>query len=58
MNEKLKRKREYWSQAFPDFKYLILIKVVPEQVGRFELRARRKNEPMTWRVPTMRFESK
>ena len=29
MEEKLKRKRAYWDQSFPDWSYLMLIKVVP-----------------------------
>jgi len=30
--EKEKRKREYWAQAFPDWKYLLLITIVPERI--------------------------
>jgi general stress protein 26 len=32
MQEKLRLKREYWTQAFPDWKYLLLVKVVPERI--------------------------
>ena len=58
MNEKLKRKREYWSQAFPDFKYLILIKVIPEQLDVLNYARGGTNEPVTWRVPTLEFGNK
>jgi general stress protein 26 len=32
IKEKTKRKRDYWTQAFPDWKYLMLIKVIPERL--------------------------
>ncbi len=58
MNEKLKRKREYWSQAFPDWKYLILIKVVPEQLDVLNYARGGTNEPVTWRVPSVEFNGR
>lgn len=56
MSEKLKRKRDYWSQAFPDFKYLILIKVIPEQLDVLNYARGGSNDPVTWRVPSVQFE--
>ena len=32
LQEKLKRKRAYWSEAFPDWNYLLLVKIVPEKI--------------------------
>jgi general stress protein 26 len=58
MSEKQKRKREYWDQAFPDWKYLILIKVIPEKLDVLNYARGGSNEPVTWRVPTMVFDSK
>ncbi len=58
MNEKLKRKRDYWDQAFPDWKYLILIKVVPEQMDVLNYKWGGSNEPVTWRVPSLEFGSR
>lgn len=58
INEKLKRKRDYWSQAFPDFKYLILIKVVPEHLDVLNYARGGTNEPVTWRVPSVEFKGR
>ena len=55
MQEKLKRKRAYWDQAFKDWKYLLLIKVVPEQLEVINYGKGMVNEPMTWRAPTASF---
>jgi len=55
MSEKLKRKREYWSQAFPDWKYLILIKVIPEEMDVLNYARGGTNEAVTWRVPSVKF---
>jgi general stress protein 26 len=51
--EKEKRKREYWAQAFPDWQYLILIKVVPESVDVLNYKREMVNDPITWRIPTV-----
>ncbi len=51
MDEKLKRKRAYWDQSFPDWKYLILIKVVPEKLELINYKCGYLNDPVTWRVP-------
>jgi general stress protein 26 len=58
MAEKLKRKRDYWDQAFPDWKYLVLIKVIPEQLDVLNYARGGKNESVTWRVPTLEFENR
>jgi general stress protein 26 len=55
MQEKLKRKRAYWDQAFKDWKYLLLIKVVPEELEVINYSKGMVNEPMTWRAPAVSF---
>jgi general stress protein 26 len=55
LNEKLKRKREYWTQAFPDWKYLVLIKVVPEKIEVINYRRGFVNDSLTWKPPTVEF---
>jgi len=55
MNEKLKRKRDYWNQAFPDWKYLILIKVVPKRMEVLNYQWGKLNDPVTWKVPVVVF---
>ena len=54
--EKLKRKREYWTQAFPDWKYLVLIKVTPETMDVLNYRMGFLNDPVTWKTPTIEFQ--
>jgi general stress protein 26 len=56
MDEKLKRKREYWSQAFPDWKYLILIKVIPEQLEVINYKRGMVGETITWSAPSIEFK--
>ncbi len=58
MNEKLKRKRDYWDQAFPDWKYLVLIKVIPEQLEVLNYAHGMLNDPVTWRAPYLDFDRK
>ncbi len=53
MQEKLKRKREYWKQAFPDWQYLVLIKVVPEKIEVVNYRCGFTGEEPTWKAPTV-----
>jgi general stress protein 26 len=57
MNEKLKRKRDYWDQAFPDWKYLILIKVIPEKLDVLNYKRGMVNDSVTWRAPSIKFEN-
>jgi general stress protein 26 len=54
-NEIQKRKREYWSQAFPDWKYLVLIKVIPERLEVLNYKRGKLNEPVTWAPPSVVF---
>ena len=56
MAEKLKRKREYWDQAFPDWKYLILIKVIPERLEVISYKHKLFNSSVTWRAPFTEFK--
>lgn len=51
MAEKLKRKRDYWDQSFPDWKYLVLIKVIPERLEVINYKKRLYNAEPTWEVP-------
>jgi general stress protein 26 len=53
MNEKLKRKRAYWDQAFPDWKYLVLIKVIPERLDVLNYKRGMLNDTVTWRTPSI-----
>jgi general stress protein 26 len=55
MKEKVKRKRDYWDQAFPDWKFLILIKVVPERLDVLNYRRGMLNDSITWRTPSIGF---
>jgi general stress protein 26 len=55
MQEKLKRKREYWSQAFPDWKFLVLIKVVPERLEVLNYKRGKLNDPVSWSTPIVVF---
>lgn len=56
MVEKTKRKRAYWEQAFPDWNYLILIKIVPEEMYVINYKLRMYGDPDTWHAPTILFE--
>jgi general stress protein 26 len=55
MAEKLKRKRDYWNQAFPDWKYLILIKVIPEKLEVINYKKGMVGETVTWSAPSVEF---
>jgi general stress protein 26 len=56
MSEKLKRKRAYWDQAFPDWKYLLLVKVIPERLEVLNYRRGMLNDTLTWTAPSIEFE--
>ncbi len=56
MSEKLKRKRDYWDEAFPDWKYLILIKVIPEKLEVLNYKRGLLNDTVTWQVPAVELE--
>jgi general stress protein 26 len=49
--EKERHKRDYWKDAFPDWKYLILIKIVPEEVEVLNYNRNMNNDPVSWRIP-------
>jgi general stress protein 26 len=53
--EKMKRKRGYWDQAFPDFKYLMLIKVIPEKIEVINYKHNLNNDPQTFEAPSVEF---
>ncbi len=53
--EKLKRKRAYWDQAFPDWQYLMLIKVIPLRLEVINYKQNYNNAPVTWRAPFVEF---
>lgn len=53
MSEKLKRKRDYWDQAFPDWNYLVLIKVIPERLEVLNYKRNMLNDDVTWRTPAL-----
>jgi general stress protein 26 len=55
MNEKLKRKREYWNQAFPDWNYLMLIQVIPERLEVINYKRGMLNDSVTWSAPSVEF---
>ena len=55
-NEKLKRKRDYWEQSFPDWKYLVLIKIVPEKLEVINYKRKMFNESNAWSVPSVEFK--
>jgi len=55
MQEKLRHNREYWKQAFPDWKYLLLIKVVAEKLEVVNYKRGVVGDGVTGKVPTVRF---
>jgi general stress protein 26 len=50
-----KRKREYWKQAFPDGKYLVLIKIIPDWMEVLNYKWGKNNDPVTWTTPVVVF---
>jgi general stress protein 26 len=56
MEEKLKRKRAYWDQSFPDWKYLLLIKVIAKEVEVLNYKCGYLNDPITWKIPSLDME--
>ena len=55
--EMIKRKRAYWDSAFPGFKNLVLIKVIPERMDVLNYKAGAVNDPVTWRTPSVEFKN-
>jgi general stress protein 26 len=50
-----KRKREYWTQAFPDWNKLVLIKIIPEKLEVVNYKRGMYGAELTWRAPFMIF---
>lgn len=55
--EMIKRKRAYWDSAFPGFKNLVLIKVIPERMDVLNYSRGALGDPETWRTPSLGLES-
>ena len=53
--EMIKRKRGYWDSAFPGFKNLVLIKVVPERLEVLNYSRGANGDPVTWSAPSVQF---
>jgi general stress protein 26 len=51
--EMIKRKRAYWDSAFPGFKNLVLIKVVPESMDVLNYSRGAVADLETWRTPSV-----
>jgi general stress protein 26 len=56
MQEKLRRKRESWTQSFPDWTYLLLIKVVPERIEVINYNRGIVSTSDLWTVPSIEFK--
>jgi general stress protein 26 len=56
MDEKLRHNRDYWDEAFPDWQYLILIKVIPEKVEVLNYKRDFLNDDVTWQTPAIELE--
>ena len=55
--EMVKRKRGYWDSVFPEFKNLILIKVIPEHLEVLNYSRGVNGDPATWHAPSVEFTS-
>jgi len=55
--EMIKRKRGYWDSVFPEFKNLILIKVIPEHLEVLNYSRSVNGDPATWHAPSVEFTS-
>ncbi len=58
MKEILKRKRDYWDQAFPGLKNLVLIKVVPERLEVVNYKQGLGGDPATFRATSIDLTAK
>jgi general stress protein 26 len=54
--EMIKRKRAYWDTAFPEFKNLVLIKVILEHLDVLNYSRGALNDPVTWHAPSVEFK--
>lgn len=50
-----KRWREYWKDAFPDRKYLLLVKIVPDEIEVVNYRRGMVGDTLTWKAPSVEF---
>ena len=55
--EMIKRKRAYWDSAFPGFKNLVLIKVIPERLEVLNYSRGANGDPVTWSAPSVEFST-
>ena len=55
--EMIKRKRAYWDSVFPEFKNLILLKVIPEHLEVLNYSRGVNGDPATWHAPSVEFKS-
>ena len=55
--EMIKRKRAYWDSMFPEFKNLILIKVIPEHLEVINYNRGVNGDPVTWHASQLEFKS-
>lgn len=53
--EMIKRKRAYWDTAFPGFKNLVLIKVIPEHLDVLNYSRGAQGDSVTWHAPSVEF---
>jgi len=54
----VKKKREYWEQAVPDWKnVLVLIKIVPERLEVVNYKYKLYGNSVTWKAPSIEFEN-
>jgi general stress protein 26 len=54
--EMVRRKRAYWDSAFPGFKNLVLVKVVPEHMDVLNYARGAQGDPVTWHAPGVDFK--
>jgi hypothetical protein len=54
--EMIKRKRAYWDTAFPEFKHLVLIKVVAQHLDILNYSRGAQGDPVTWHAPFVEFK--
>jgi general stress protein 26 len=57
MSEKLKRKRDYWEQAFPDWTYLMLIEIIPGKLEVLNYKRGFLNDTVTWQIPAIELKN-
>jgi general stress protein 26 len=55
--EMIRRKRAYWDTAFPGFKNLVLVKVVPEHLDVLNYSRGAQGDPVTWHAPSVEFKN-